>query len=321
MTSSHASHGQELTLVQTRREAPSTPYHHISGKFHTVNASILRDFQTDMQLASLAGRTIEARLDALQRFSLWLAPTLLLNATDAQLTRYQRGLAPLAPASVDIYTRHIQAFYRWALGRNLIESDPAAGLVRPKVRRGRPHPTQLDDLRAIFACTTGSLRMAYVLAAFAGLRAGEVCALERQDLYLGNQPTALIHGKGGKDRTVPLIEPVIAELISYGLPRAGYVVTRDGMPYSARQMSSDSHNHLRVLGIPTTLHSLRHLFATQTYRTSRDLLLLADLLGHSSVATTQIYAEPDMTIAHEQLRGVSELAAGMLTPRRLHAVG
>jgi integrase len=283
--------------------------------------STLSDFRADMQLQALSPRTIDARIESCERLALWLDPMLLLNVTEETLSRYQRGFARLAPASVDIYTRHIQAFYRWAKMRNLIEFDPALGLVRPKVRRGQPHPTPFDDVRAIFACTTGELRIAYVLAAFAGLRAGEVCRLERHDLDLTDPAHANLQGKGGKDRKVPLVAPVVEELYQFGLPRTGYLVTRDGLPYGPRQMSSDSHNHLRRLGIPTTLHSLRHLFATHTYRTTRDLLLLAELLGHSSVATTQIYASPDMSVAHESLKGVSAMASDLLAPRRLRSVG
>lgn len=178
-----------------------------------VPTHILTDFTTDMRLARLSERTIEARTSAVERLAIRLTPTRLLDATGDDLARWQRGLSRLAPASVDIYTRHIQAFYRWATRRRLIETDPSLELVRPQIRRGRPHPTPLDDLRAIFACTVGALRVTYALAAFAGLRAMEVAALERHDLHLDDDEAfADVHGKGGKDRRVPLVDPLVREL-------------------------------------------------------------------------------------------------------------
>ncbi|MBO0866439.1 MAG: site-specific integrase, partial [Mycobacterium sp.] len=156
---------------------------------------------------------------------------------------------------------------------------------------------------------------------FAGLRCGEICRLRREDVYLDAAcPTADVVGKGGKLRTVPLVAPVVTELRATGLARTGWLITRGGEQYPSAQLSIDSHHHLRSLGIATTLHSMRHAFATTTYQSTRDLLLLKDLLGHESVATTQIYAQPDMDAVHDRLAGVADTASSLLGPRRLRAV-
>ncbi len=285
-----------------------------------MNDSTLRDFAADMRLASLSPVTIEDRLALIHRLADYLLPVALIAATAEQLAQFQRQFAPLAPASVDIYVRHIQAFYRWARIRNLITVDPATELIRPKVRRGRPHPTSLSDLRTVFACTSGPLRIAYILATFAGLRRGEICRLQRADIDMtAPLVTARLDGKGGKERTVPLVAPIVAELLNYGMPPRGWIVTLHGAPYELERMSIDSGRHLRSIGVQSTLHSMRHAFATTAYRTSHDLLLVAELLGHESVATTQIYAAPDMADAHARLFGVSALATDVLaggTPLR-----
>lgn len=283
-----------------------------------VNRHILADFGTDMRLASMAERTIGARLEAVHRLAIWLDPIPLLNATADQLRAYQRrAFTALAAASVDIYVRHLAAFYRWALGRNLIDADPSMSLVRPRVRKGRPHPTQLDDLRVIFACTLGYLRIAYALAAFAGLRAAEIASVERADIDLGDPCTLLVHGKGSKERIVPVLPPLLVELRDYGLPRAGWVLRRDdGQPLTGRYLSGVSCRHLSSLGLGTTLHSLRHAFATVTVRGTGDLLLVRDLLGHASVATTEIYAAPDHAGAHARLAPVTDFAESVLSPAR-----
>jgi integrase len=292
-----------------------------------VRNDVLAAFETDLRLAGLSPVTIKDRLDIVRRLAAFLAPVALLAANDWQLIDFQREFAHLAPASVDIYVRHVQAFYRWAVSRGLLPADPSTVLIRPKLRRGRPHPTALLDLQRIFACTQGPLRMAYALAAFAGARRGEICRLQRTDLDLTSEcATARLDGKGGKERTVPLIAPLVRELLDFGVPRTGYIVTtKNGRPYPPRQLSTDSHWHLQSIGVHTTLHSLRHAFATTAYQTSHDLLLVKELLGHESVATTEIYAEPDMSAAHVKLKGVADQAGRLLAQGahwpRLRSVG
>lgn len=288
-----------------------------------MNADILREFSTDMQLAALREATVHARLAVLVRLAQWLAPVLLIDADQDALAAFERQFANLAPASIDIYVRHVQAFFRWALAKRYITVDPSVAMIRPqRVNRGRPHPTPVDDLRIVFACTRGALRTAYVLAAFAGLRCGEICRLRREHVDLDSAcPTADIDGKGGKPRTVPLLAPVVTELLSTGMPRTGWVITRSaGRHYPPAQLSIDSHHHLRGLGIATTLHSMRHAFATTTYQSTRDLLLVKELLGHENVSSTQIYAAPDMAGVHVRLAAVADTASSLLGPRRLRAV-
>lgn len=277
-----------------------------------VDAELLLDFVVDMRLANLSPKTIGARMDVLQRLSAHLGSP-LLAVTGDQLRAYQARFASLAPASINIYTRHMKAFYAWAVQRGHLEVDPAAELIVPKVRRGRPHPTTPEDVRRIFSCTHGTLRLAYALAAFAGTRCAEICALQRQDVVLHpGEPTALIHGKGDQWRTIPLVPAVVDELRAYGLPRAGYVLSHLGRPLEPHRLSNMSTHYLQRLGIPTTLHSLRHYFLTNAARLTHDPLFVRDLAGHQSVTSTEIYIDTDMNDAHRRLAGVASLAEDLL---------
>lgn len=286
-----------------------------------MNSHVIRDYTADLHLATSSEATIIARLKIVMRLAAWLDPVPLIEATPATLAGFQRQFVGLADASINIYVRNIQWFYRWALSTDLITVDPSTRMRKPRIRPGKPHPTSLDDLRAIFACTSGQLRIAYVLAAFAGLRRGEICRLRRSDLELSQRcPVAHVEGKGNKQRTVPLVEPVVSELYSYGLPRSGWIITWRGQRYPYDYLSNHSAQHLRGIGIATTLHSMRHTYATTTYRTTRDVLMLKVLLGHESVRTTEVYAEPDMSTAYERLAGVADTAASLLGPQRLRLV-
>jgi integrase/recombinase XerC len=298
---------------------------------------ILDAFELHMRTAKLRPDTITKRLEVVRRLAAFLeaqksetslspvggAPPVLpeqicsplLSAAPDDLAAFQATFAHLAPASVDIYTRHVRAFYRWAVDFGHVAVDPCSRLVDVKVRRGLPHPTSADDLRVIFACTRRPLRTAYVLAAFAGLRCGEVCRLRWEDLTLaGATPRAFVRGKGGRERIVPLLPPVVDELQQVGLALRGpVVVTGAGRPYNPpNRLSIASSKHLTELGVATTLHSLRHYFGTATYRATRDVLLTRDLLGHESVATTEIYMQTSMDGAHERLASLSGDAVTLL---------
>src|SRR4051812_4945310 len=153
-------------------------------KWWPMDNQVLAQMGREMRLQNRSEVTIRDRIETLERLARHLDHD-LLTATEVELAAYQGRFEHLAPATVDVYTRHVQAFYRWALQRKLIDADPSTELIRPHLRKGRPHPTSLDDLRTILACTVGALRLAYVLAAFAGLRRGEICRLHRSDLEMG----------------------------------------------------------------------------------------------------------------------------------------
>lgn len=275
----------------------------------------------DKFIAHMRGRklseiTIHDRLDVLRRLRDHLGHG-LVEATADELETFQATYSHLRPATVDIYTRHVRAYYYWARRSGYIVTDPAEGLPLPRIPRAVPHPTGFDDLKTILACAPTHLRIAYALAAFAGLRCGEICRLTFRDISRDTgAPIALIHGKGGKDRYVPLLAPVMSEI---GVGRS-WVLTSDGRPMRPRLLSVHSTRFLHDLGMTTTLHSMRATFATHTLRITRDPLLIRDLLGHESLKTTQIYTQTDLDDVHGRLAEFAKVADGLLTPRHLAAV-
>ena len=108
-----------------------------------------------------------------------------------------------------------------------------------------------------------------------------------------DSPALLVRGKGGKERLVPLAPRVRDALRRYGLPDTGPVFHRaDGQPGPNRPnlITVLSAEHLHSLGIPASLHQLRHRFATRLYQQTLDLRMVQELLGHSSPTTTALYA-------------------------------
>lgn len=195
-------------------------------------------------------------------------------------------------------------FYGWALTSGLVESNPAAGL--PKIRAASAHPKPAtDDVWEYLQqhADERTLLMAR-LACEAGLRRAEVAKVHSRDLLSGVDGAELIvHGKGGKQRIVP-ITPSLAAAIRAAAPRdSGYLFPGqiDG------HISPDRVGHLVSRAMPPgwSMHKLRHRYATRGYAGTGNLRAVQEALGHASVATTQRYT----AVSARDIRAVAEAAA------------
>ena len=158
------------------------------------------------------------------------------------------------------------------------------------------------------------------LALSTGLRVSEVAALKCGDLFLGGEKSSLIvrRGKGGKPRTVAFNgefkehltrylrwKEDIGESVSAQVPLLASSATRGHMTTRAIQKAFKRCAKLAGLSPHYSIHSLRHSYACHLYKASGwNLRLVQRQLGHSSIATTQVYAdvmEPDMRRALERL--------------------
>jgi integrase/recombinase XerC len=135
-----------------------------------------------------------------------------------------------------------------------------------------------------------------------GLRISEALSLKRDDLPAGRTDAITVTGKGKKERMVPLL-PQVSQLIAdyvaicpYDLPADGplFVGARGG-PLSPRIVQLVMERLRGALGLPDTAtpHALRHSFATHLLARGGDLRAIQELLGHASLATTQIYTAVD----------------------------
>jgi len=242
----------------------------------------------------------------------------LFQATDRDLCEWRAGL-DLSTESINNYVWHVRSFYEWARIARKVRKNPAAGIPVP--RRGRRLPRPIGDpaLLEALAAADYPVRQMLVLAGWAGLRAKEIALLRRQNVLDRQRPPVLLIAtdatKGRRERTIPMSEFVLAELLPV-LPAAGYVFRRaDGQPGPNRpgRVSQLCNDHLHDSGVPESLHQLRHRFGTGTYQGSKDLRLVQELMGHASPVTTAGYAAYDNASA---IVAVDALPA----PRRLRKV-
>jgi len=192
-------------------------------------------------------------------------------------------------------TRHsirssLRSFYSWAFAAGHMPSDPTGLLPTITPTRGRPRPAPESAVQVGRGAVDPRVRLMIELGATVGMRAGEIAQVHtddlRQDLYGWS---LVIHGKGGKIRLVPLNDrlPILLRNMGEGYVFPGRIDGHLSASYVSKIMSA-------ALPEGYTAHTLRHRFASVAYRAERDIRAVQELLGHASVATTQIYTEvPD----------------------------
>lgn len=188
----------------------------------------------------------------------------------------------------------VRHFYRWALEEGHTATSPA--VVLPRVQPGRPNPRPTPAAvysRAKLVATRRELLMLR-MANEGGLRRAEVAQGHARDLIEDLAGWSLVvHGKGGKQRVVPLMDDLAAELRALG---PGYFFPgRDNGHLSARWVGKLI---TRLMDEGWTMHTLRHAFATRARDEGVDLFELQEILGHASVDTTRRY----VFNSHERLR-------------------
>ncbi|MCK2056042.1 tyrosine recombinase XerC [Methylobacterium sp. 37f] len=192
----------------------------------------------------------------------------------------------------------------------------ALGAVRsPKVERRLPRPIPIAAARAMSSpdLRAGEAREPWVLARDAavlallygsGLRISEALGLRARDAPLPGLDSVTVLGKGGKSRMVPVL-PVVAAAVAEYCAACPYALAPDGPlfvgakggPLSPRIIQYAVAAMRGGLGLPesATPHALRHSFATHLLARQGELRAIQELLGHASLATTQLYTKIDAT--------------------------
>lgn len=211
---------------------------------------------------------------------------------------------PISTTSRLAYLSHVKAFYRWAILDERATVDPTARIAKPKPPRRLPRPAPLAAIEHAIALATPDMRAMLALAAFQGFRCQEIAGLQTADVMWGEPPMLRVSaGKGGRERMMPMAHETERALRALTVPDVGPVfVSVTGIAHTPDACSGLINRHLRRCGVPYTAHTLRHHFGTWMWRTTKDLRLTQDLLGHASPQTTQIYTAFDDTAAVAALR-------------------
>jgi integrase/recombinase XerD len=200
----------------------------------------------------------------------------------------------------------VRSFHRFCVVEGLAPDDPAGGVVRPRLPRALPHPLTVAEAIAVVEApvttTPAGLRDRAILELLygGGLRVSELTGLDVDDLDLEDGVVRVL-GKGGKERDVPVGAPArdaVGAYLTRGRPALATSRSRGALFLNARggRLTRQScarllDRHARAAGIRRTVtpHDLRHSFATHLLEGGADVRVVQELLGHASVATTQIY--------------------------------
>ncbi len=226
-------------------------------------------------------------------------------------------------STVQRHAASVRTFFAWAARTGRVPSDPARGLRSPKVDRRLPPTLEVDHARRLLdglaaqaeaaedpQQRAGSLRDSAILEVLysTGIRVSELCGLDLSDQDAERQLLRVL-GKGGKQRVVPLGAPARRSLDAWlavrGLLAApaaeGAVFVGDrGGRIDPRVVRRIVHRSLARIPEAPDLgpHGLRHAMATHLLEGGADLRSVQELLGHSSLATTQLYTH----VTTERLR-------------------
>lgn len=217
-----------------------------------------------------------------------------------------RAERPLTASSMSRMLSSVRGFHRFLLDESLVETDVAAELVPPKLPMRLPKAISIEQMAAVLAAAEGDEpramrdRAMLELLYATGARVSEAVALNVDDLLDGE--IVRLTGKGSKQRIVPVGSFARAAIDAY-LVRARPVFSARGTATPALFLGARGHRVSRQnvwliiraaaqrarLGFEISPHTFRHSFATHLLAGGADVRVVQELLGHSSVATTQIY--------------------------------
>ena len=220
------------------------------------------------------------------------------------------GRRGYAPATLARKLSTVRSFCRFLTERGVLAADPAQYLPGPRRRRRLPHSLRPAEIDAICDAVRGSDafalrdRLVFELLYGCGLRSQELVDLGCDDVH-ALRGELLVRGKGGKMRMVPLGDEAAAALERYLAsgrgalgrrggaaappPEGALLLTRNGRPLHTSDVRRIVAKYAAAAGLVASPHMFRHAYATHMLEHGADLRAIQELLGHSSVSTTQIY--------------------------------
>ncbi|MEJ0037678.1 MAG: site-specific tyrosine recombinase XerC [Gammaproteobacteria bacterium] len=293
--------------------------------YDPVPLNPLRGYEREYeQWALAAGRsahTVKSRTMAIRRFILWCDERGLTRPQDITrpiLERYQRHLyhyrkrdgAPLSVTAQLGLLTPLQAWFKWLARQNHILSNPASDLELPRKPKSLPRGilSVADVEHVLNQCEVTTLlgvRNRAILETLysSGIRRMELVHLKLYEINLTQGTLMIRHGKGDKDRVVPIGERACAWVDKYlrevraelecGHDAHALFLHDDGRPFPPGRLGDLVKRHLEHAGIthPGACHLFRHACATHMLENGADIRYIQLILGHADLATTQIYTQ------------------------------
>lgn len=199
----------------------------------------------------------------------------------------------------------IRSFYNYLIKKRQFQDNPAKHIKAPRQERKLPKVLDVDQMTGLLDTASDSFLEIRDLAMFelfysSGLRLSELAALNLADIDLSEQELHVLHGKGGKQRNLPIGSKAVVALKKWLDYRSAtndeaVFTSNKGKRLSQRSIQLRLARWCKKVGLPEHVHPhmLRHSFASHLLETSQDIRAVQELLGHSNISTTQIYTHLD----------------------------
>lgn len=314
--------GQRIKHRKPEAVKPSGPAHRASPAQDAIAHNRLTRYMEEhfewMQVTGYSTDTVRARRVALRKFIAWADERGLddpREITKPMLERYQRYLfyyrkndgSPLTITMQYQYLAPLKTWFKWMSRAHHILANPAADLDLPKQPKRLPRSVpSVAEVEAILAeadpGTVQGLRDRVLLEVLyaTGLRRMELPGVSVYDADLNRGLLWVRHGKGRRERVVPLGERAIAWLDKYQTESRPQLLAADtdalfltdyGEPVSPEYVAAKVKRYMRFAGIdkPGSTHLLRHACATHMLEGGADIRFIQEMLGHANLETTEIY--------------------------------
>lgn len=241
-----------------------------------------------LKAAGLSAQTIKSRRYKMVHLAALLMPSGPEDVTTEQIVQVF-ARQQWKPETRKAYRNTISSFFRWLRKSGHRADDPSQDVPRVKKPHAHPRPCPDRYIKAALEKATESEKLMIRLGAECGLRRGEIASVHSDDVVPDNVGRSLmVRGKGDKQRIVPMPDD-LADMV---MAAHGYLFHGR---FGGHVEESYVGDHIsRLLPNGYGAHTLRHRFATAAYAATHDLFVVAELLGHESVETTEHYvAMPD----------------------------
>jgi integrase/recombinase XerD len=287
-----------------------------------MNAKLIDQFIDFYWLTTGASKnTLSAYRSDLKIFSQWLNETSLIEVNKKLIQDYflYRQSTKISSSTQSRVLTCLHSFYQFLLDNNLINTDPTEQLSYPKLEKKLPVFLNIQEVEKLLeAPNISSLfgqrdRAMLELLYSCGLRVSELINLSYHNINI-KEEFIRIHGKGNKERILPMGEIAIDYLTAYELNSRPILLKNgqsDSYFLSNRGKAMSRQNFFYIIkayatqaGIdkPLSPHSLRHAFATHLVQKGADLRSVQLMLGHSDISSTQLYTH----IQNAQLKAQHE---------------
>lgn len=296
----------------------------ITAPFDQLPRPLLRRYVQFLRLErSFSENTLDAYLKDLGKLLQFFADE-GIEFRDVTLDQLQTFVAQMmdvgiAPRSVARILAGVRAFYKFLMLESEVPADPTEFLESPARGEHLPDVLTVEEIdRLIDACdlskAEGQRDRAIIETLYScGLRVSELCHLHLSDLYLDEQ-FIRVHGKGKKERLVPISARAIDELTLWFQAREGIRIRpgqEDAVFLSFRRgtaLSRITVFHIvkqlaLATGIRTSIspHTFRHSFATHLLEGGANLRAIQEMLGHEDISSTEIYLHLDRHFLREEI--------------------